>query len=131
MFFLLEYFKSVAFWWMFLEGFCLHNQLVLKVFSADPTIEPYLFVGYGAWQTNALFTSCSSGVPLVHTLIWLAVVLYKKEGKVERCLGSYYLETEFWILDGPRLAQLTVSSSCDFYWSNRENCRSTPSSSAM
>ncbi|KAH7731619.1 pigment dispersing factor receptor c [Aphelenchoides avenae] len=96
MFFLLEYFKSVAFWWMFLEGFCLHNQLVLKVFNADPRIEPYLFVGYG--------------VPLVHTLIWLAVVLYKKEGKVERCLGSYYLETEFWILDGPRLAQLTVNT---------------------
>jgi len=29
---------------------------------------------------------------------------------VERCLGSYYLEPEFWILDGPRLLQLVINS---------------------
>jgi hypothetical protein len=50
MFFLLEYFKSVAFWWMFIEGFCLHNQLVLKVFNAEPKIKPYLLVGYGTFE---------------------------------------------------------------------------------
>jgi hypothetical protein len=95
MFFLLEYFKSVAFWWMFLEGFFLHNQLVLTVFNTDPKLMPYLLVGYG--------------VPLIHTCIWLIVILLKKRGKVERCLGSYYLEPEFWILDGPRMLQLVVS----------------------
>jgi hypothetical protein len=51
----------------------------------------------------------SQGVPLVHTSIWLAILLIKKEGKLERCLGSYYLEIEFWILDGPRMAQLIVN----------------------
>lgn len=29
---------------------------------------------------------------------------------MERCLGSYYLEPEFWILDGPRLLQLVVNT---------------------
>jgi hypothetical protein len=96
MFFLLEYFKSVAFWWMFLEGFFLHNQLVLTVFNTDPKLMPYLLVGYG--------------VPLIHTCIWLIVILLKKRGKVERCLGSYYLEPEFWILDGPRMLQLVVNT---------------------
>uniref|UniRef100_A0A914WE49 Calcitonin receptor-like protein 1 n=1 Tax=Plectus sambesii TaxID=2011161 RepID=A0A914WE49_9BILA len=97
MFFLLEYFKTVAFAWMFLEGFHLHNQLVLTVFSSEPKIFNYMIAGYG--------------IPLVHTVIWLAVVIFKKGGfgKVERCLGSYYLEPEFWILDGPRMAELVVN----------------------
>lgn len=33
----------------------------------------------------------------------------KKQGKVDRCLGSYYLEPEFWLLDGPRMFELVVS----------------------
>ncbi|CAD6188331.1 unnamed protein product [Caenorhabditis auriculariae] len=95
MFFLLEYFKTVAFGWMFLEGFYLHNQLVLTVFNSEPRLTPYLLAGYG--------------IPGIHTLFWLLVVLLKKEFKVERCLGSYYLEPEFWILDGPRMAELVVN----------------------
>ncbi|XGW13915.1 hypothetical protein V3C99_000306 [Haemonchus contortus] len=95
MYFLLEYFKTVAFGWMFLEGFYLHNQLVLTVFNSEPRLTPYLIAGYG--------------IPLLHTLIWLFVVLIKKDFKVERCLGSYYLEPEFWILDGPRMAELVVN----------------------
>jgi hypothetical protein len=46
-YFLLEYFKTVAFWWMFLEGFYLHNQLVLAVFNREPKLFPYLVAGYG------------------------------------------------------------------------------------
>ncbi|EYC09318.1 hypothetical protein Y032_0061g3277 [Ancylostoma ceylanicum] len=95
MYFLLEYFKTVAFGWMFLEGFYLHNQLVLTVFNSEPRLTPYLIAGYG--------------IPGLHTLIWLFVVLVKKDFKVERCLGSYYLEPEFWILDGPRMAELVVN----------------------
>nr|CAD2128567.1 unnamed protein product [Meloidogyne enterolobii] len=96
MFFLLEYFKSVAFWWMFLEGLFLHNQLVLAVFNTTPHLWPYLLTGYG--------------VPFIHTLGWLIILFIKKNGKLERCLGSYYLEVEFWILDGPRLAQLVINT---------------------
>uniref|UniRef100_A0A7E4VM05 Calcitonin receptor-like protein 1 n=1 Tax=Panagrellus redivivus TaxID=6233 RepID=A0A7E4VM05_PANRE len=96
MFFALEYFKSVAFWWMFLEGFYLHNQLVLTVFNTDPKLTPYLLMGYG--------------IPMIHTLLWLLVIYIKKGGTVDRCLGSYYLEPEFWILDGPRLIQLVVNA---------------------
>ncbi|VDO98603.1 unnamed protein product [Heligmosomoides polygyrus] len=95
MYFLLEYFKTVAFGWMFLEGFYLHNQLVITVFNSEPRLTPYLIAGYG--------------IPLLHTLIWLFVVMVKKDFKVERCLGSYYLEPEFWILDGPRMAELVVN----------------------
>lgn len=47
MFFMLEYFKTVAFCWMFLEGFYLHNQLVFTVFEAEPHLTPYLMAGYG------------------------------------------------------------------------------------
>ncbi|CAJ0581104.1 unnamed protein product, partial [Mesorhabditis spiculigera] len=95
MYFLLEYFKTVAFEWMFLQGFYLHNQLVLTVFSAEPQLKPYFLAGYG--------------IPLFHTAAWLIAVLYKKDFKVERCLGSYYLEPEFWILDGPRMLQLVIN----------------------
>uniref|UniRef100_A0A915BJB7 Calcitonin receptor n=1 Tax=Parascaris univalens TaxID=6257 RepID=A0A915BJB7_PARUN len=95
MFFLLEYFKTVAFGWMFLEGFYLHNQLVFTVFNSEPRLTPYLIVGYG--------------FSLAHTFVWLGVILYKKQGKVERCLGSYYLEPEFWILDGPRMLELVIN----------------------
>ncbi|KJH41355.1 hormone receptor domain protein [Dictyocaulus viviparus] len=73
MYSLLEYFKTVAFGWMFLEGLHLHNQLVLTVFNSEPRLTRYLLAGY------------------------------------ERCLGSYYLEPEFWILDGPRMAELVVN----------------------
>ena len=113
MFFLLEYFKSVAFWWMFLEGFFLHNQLVLTVFNTDPKLMPYLLVGYGKLinQASKFYLFIALGVPLIHTCIWLLIILLKKRGKVERCLGSYYLEPEFWILDGPRMLQLVVSFS--------------------
>ena len=47
MFFLLEYFKTVAFGWMFLEGFYLHNQLVLTVFNSEPRLSNYCLAGYG------------------------------------------------------------------------------------
>lgn len=47
MYFLLEYFKTVAFGWMFLEGFYLHNQLVITVFNSEPRLTPYLIAGYG------------------------------------------------------------------------------------
>ncbi|KAL3079030.1 hypothetical protein niasHS_014812 [Heterodera schachtii] len=96
MFFLLEYFKSVAFWWMFLEGLYLHNLLVFAFFNKTPKLWPYLITAYG--------------VPLAHTFCWLIVLLVKKHGQLERCLGSYYLETEFWILDGPRLLQLVLNA---------------------
>ncbi|VDM93173.1 unnamed protein product, partial [Onchocerca ochengi] len=95
MFFMLEYFKTVAFCWMFIEGFYLHNKLVLTVFATDLRIKPYLMVGYG--------------IPLAQTFIWLSVIVLKKQGKIDRCLGSYYLETEFWILDGPRMIELVVN----------------------
>uniref|UniRef100_A0A915Q6J1 Calcitonin receptor n=1 Tax=Setaria digitata TaxID=48799 RepID=A0A915Q6J1_9BILA len=95
MFFMLEYFKTVAFCWMFLEGFYLHNKLVFTVFATELRLRPYLIAGYG--------------LPLAQTFVWLAVILMKKQGKVDRCLGSYYLEPEFWLLDGPRMLELVVN----------------------
>ncbi|GMR42224.1 hypothetical protein PMAYCL1PPCAC_12419, partial [Pristionchus mayeri] len=94
MFFLLEYFKTVAFGWSFLEGFYLHNQLVLTVFASEPKLMPYLIAGYG--------------IPLVHASCWLLYMFFKN-GKLEKCLGSYYLEMEFWILDGPRMGELLIN----------------------
>uniref|UniRef100_A0AAF5PS89 Uncharacterized protein n=2 Tax=Wuchereria bancrofti TaxID=6293 RepID=A0AAF5PS89_WUCBA len=95
MFFMLEYFKTVAFCWMFLEGFYLHNKLVFTVFAAEVRLRRYLITGYG--------------FPLVQTFLWLAVILMKKQGKMDRCLGSYYLEPEFWLLDGPRMFELVIN----------------------
>uniref|UniRef100_A0A1I7S9I5 G_PROTEIN_RECEP_F2_4 domain-containing protein n=1 Tax=Bursaphelenchus xylophilus TaxID=6326 RepID=A0A1I7S9I5_BURXY len=95
-YFLLEYFKTVGFWWMFLEGFYLHNQLVFTVFNTEPKLLPYLVAGYG--------------IPFLHTMLWLAVIVVRKQGKVERCLGNYYLEPDFWILDGPRMIQLVINT---------------------
>ncbi|VDP21968.1 unnamed protein product [Onchocerca flexuosa] len=54
MFFMLEYFKTVAFCWMFIEGFYLHNKLVLTVFATDLRIKPYLMVGYGKMLQSKL-----------------------------------------------------------------------------
>lgn len=34
---------------MFLEGFCLHNQLVLTVLNSEPKLLPYLLTGYGMY----------------------------------------------------------------------------------
>lgn len=95
MFFMLEYFKTVAFCWMFLEGFYLHNKLVFTVFASEVRLRRYLITGYG--------------FPLVQTFLWLAVILMKKQGKMDRCLGSYYLEPEFWLLDGPRMFELVIN----------------------
>uniref|UniRef100_A0A8R1HYR7 G_PROTEIN_RECEP_F2_4 domain-containing protein n=1 Tax=Caenorhabditis japonica TaxID=281687 RepID=A0A8R1HYR7_CAEJA len=95
MFFFLEYFKTVTFCWMFLEGIYLNNQIVFGFFNSEPKLLPYFLAGYG--------------IPLIHTMLWLFVVLVKKDFKVERCLGSYYLEPEFWILDGPRMAELVIN----------------------
>uniref|UniRef100_A0A0N5A4X6 PDF receptor n=1 Tax=Parastrongyloides trichosuri TaxID=131310 RepID=A0A0N5A4X6_PARTI len=96
MYILLEYFKSVGFCWSFLEGFYLHNQLVFAMVDRDPKLPRYILAGFGG--------------PVIHTLIWLVVVIRKSEGKVQRCLGNYYLMPEFWILDGVRLCQLIVNT---------------------
>ncbi|CAI5446487.1 unnamed protein product [Caenorhabditis angaria] len=95
MYFLLEYFKTVTFCWMFLEGIYLNKTIVFGVFNSEPKLSPYLLAGYG--------------IPLLHTVLWLVAVYIKKDYKVERCLGSYYLEPEFWILDGPRMAELVIN----------------------
>ncbi|CEF66741.1 PDF receptor [Strongyloides ratti] len=89
MYILLEYFKSVGFSWSFLEGFYLHNQLVFAMVDRDPKLPRYILAGFGA--------------PVIHTLIWLIIVIKKSDGKVKRCLGNYYLMPEFWILDGVRV----------------------------
>lgn len=66
-YFALEYFKTVTFAWMFIEGFYLHNTVVVTVFSEEPKLWRYLVAGWG--------------IPLTHTAIWLmAVVLLS--GKV-------------------------------------------------
>ncbi|PAV58346.1 hypothetical protein WR25_14732 [Diploscapter pachys] len=95
MYLLLEYFKTVSFMWMFLEGFNLHNLVVLSVFNADPQLMPYVIVGYG--------------VPCLNVIIWLLFMLWRKGWKIERCLGPYYLEAEFWILNGPRMVEWFLS----------------------
>jgi hypothetical protein len=91
MYFLLEYFKSMALWWMFLEGLYLHNQLALDrtVFDTDPRLWPYLLAGYGMPLTIKLKIEkyFYLGIPLVHTFVWLIIIFVKKQGKVERCLG--------------------------------------------
>ncbi|MCP9258819.1 Calcitonin receptor-like protein 1 [Dirofilaria immitis] len=70
------------------------------VFAAELRLRRYLTVGYVELLT---------GLPLVQTFLWLTVILMKKQGKVDRCLGSYYLEPEFWLLDGPRMLELVVN----------------------
>ncbi|KAJ1363792.1 Calcitonin receptor-like protein 1 [Parelaphostrongylus tenuis] len=74
MYSLLEYFKTVAFGWMFLEGLHLHNQLVLTVFNSEPRLTRYLIAGYGGTM-----------------------------------FGFLLFGAEFWILDGPRMAELVVN----------------------
>lgn len=70
MYFLLEYFKTMAFMWMFLEGFVLHNQLVLTVFKSDPSIKPYAFAGYGI-SAIIFFISVIQGFLLsIHCFGW-------------------------------------------------------------
>uniref|UniRef100_A0A5S6QQC2 Calcitonin receptor-like protein 1 n=1 Tax=Trichuris muris TaxID=70415 RepID=A0A5S6QQC2_TRIMR len=92
----LEYGKNVAFMWMFIEGFYLHNFVVVMVFDGEPKKWKYMLAGWG--------------IPLFHMCIWLVVLLIKHSGAtVEKCLGNYYLEPEFWILDGVRLLQLVVN----------------------
>ncbi|CDW58802.1 pigment dispersing factor receptor c, partial [Trichuris trichiura] len=97
----LEYGKDVAFMWMFIEGFYLHNIVVVTVFDGEPKKWKYMLAGWG--------------IPFFHICIWLIVLLTKRSGApVEKCLGNYYLEPEFWILDGVRLLQLVGTVKVNF-----------------
>ncbi|KRY57852.1 Calcitonin receptor-like protein 1 [Trichinella britovi] len=92
----LEYGKTVAFAWMFIEGFYLHNIVVVTVFEGEPKMLKYIIAGWG--------------IPLIHVSVWLIVVIVKNAyRKTNRCLGNYYLEPEFWIMDGVRLSELLIN----------------------
>ncbi|VDO99020.1 unnamed protein product [Soboliphyme baturini] len=68
---LLEYGKTVAFAWMFIEGFYLHNLVVVQVFEGKPKLWKYLIIGWG--------------IPIFHVLIWLTVIVAKRgAANVER-----------------------------------------------
>lgn len=89
---LLEYTKTVCFMWMFIEGFYLHNMIVVSVFSGNPNYLFYYFLGWGS--------------PLLSTGIWVIVMLHLNKS---RCWFSYYFLPSIWIMDGQRLAVIVIN----------------------
>ena len=55
-----EYTKTVMFMWMFIEGFYLHNMLVVSVFSSRPNYIMFYLAGWGEWLTMLIAHSRSS-----------------------------------------------------------------------
>lgn len=89
---LLEYTKTVCFMWMFIEGFYLHNMIVVSVFSGNPNYFLYYLLGWGS--------------PLLSTGIWVVVMIYLNKS---RCWFSYYFLPSIWIMDGQRLAVIVIN----------------------
>ncbi|XP_052826307.1 PDF receptor isoform X2 [Octopus bimaculoides] len=89
---LLEYSKTVCFMWMFLEGFYLHNMIVVSVFSGNPNYKLYYLLGWGS--------------PIVSTGVWATVMIFYSESS---CWLSYYFFPYIWIMDGQRLAVIVIN----------------------
>ncbi|GAB1603410.1 PDF receptor-like [Argonauta hians] len=89
---LLEYTKTVSFMWMFLEGFYLHNMIVVSVFSGNPKYKIYYLLGWGS--------------PLISTGIWAAVMVLYSES---RCWLTYEFSPYMWIMNGQRLAVILTN----------------------
>lgn len=94
-YFLLEYAKTAMFMWMFIEGLYLHNVVSVTVFHAKFPLRMYAVIGWGG--------------PIVMTLIW-AVVTAVYVGQPGECWWGYNLTPYYWILEGPRLTVILVST---------------------
>ncbi|ESO82489.1 hypothetical protein LOTGIDRAFT_134519, partial [Lottia gigantea] len=91
---LIEYTKTVKFMWMFIEGFYLHNLIVVSVFTGRPSYPLYYFLGWG--------------VPMVLTIAWyIHYVLFFFS--IYRCWYAYYNMPIIWIIEAPRVAVILVN----------------------
>ena len=53
-----EYTRTVMFMWMFIEGFYLHNIIVVTVFSCEPNYLCYYALGWGKSPDVIALSSC-------------------------------------------------------------------------
>nr|AWT50663.1 neuropeptide receptor [Diaphorina citri] len=90
---LLEYARTASFMWMFIEGFYLNNMVTVTVFQDKSYYCIYKVVGWG--------------IPLIMTGLWALVTAYYM--REERCWWGYNLTSFFWILEGPRLAAVSLN----------------------
>lgn len=116
---------------MFIEGFYLHNTVVVAVFQEAPKLWKYLLIGWGKIILKALSAlslhvdGSRSPIDTCHDMaggfgteardrtVRTSPVLLEQRVKTGsfpfRCLGLYYLHPEFWIMDAIRLSELVVS----------------------
>jgi len=59
---LVEYTKTVMFMWMFIEGYYLHNIVVVTVFPFDLNYTAYYVVGWGQRHCLSVCLSLVGGV---------------------------------------------------------------------
>lgn len=81
------------FLWMFIEGLYLHNVVTGNVFHGRFPHRTYAVLGWGS--------------PILLTTVW-AVVTALKKGH-QKCWWGYNLTAYYWILEGPRVAVISVS----------------------
>lgn len=90
---LLEYARTASFMWMFIEGFYLNKMVTVTVFQDKSYYCMYKMIGWG--------------IPLLMTALWAVVTAYYM--REERCWWGYNLTAFFWILEGPRLAAVSLN----------------------
>ncbi|KAK6629841.1 hypothetical protein RUM43_003661 [Polyplax serrata] len=90
---LLEYARTAMFMWMFVEGLYLHNMITVTVFHKEQSYYTmYSIIGWGS--------------PVAITAAWALVTA--THYTTSKCWWGYNLTGYFWILEGPRLAVVTV-----------------------
>ncbi|XP_076033615.1 PDF receptor-like isoform X2 [Oratosquilla oratoria] len=90
---LLEYARTAMFMWMFIEGLYLHNKITVTVFQHKFYYSVYHMVGWG--------------IPIPLTAGWAGATA--KHYSVTSCWWGYNFTRYFWILEGPRLAVISLN----------------------
>lgn len=93
---LLEYARTAMFMWMFIEGLYLHNMVTVAVFQGS---FPLVFFSLLGW-----------GVPVLMTTVWVHCTALFMDTRPGECMWNYNLTPYYWILEGPRLTVILVSS---------------------
>ncbi|XP_075991193.1 PDF receptor-like [Anticarsia gemmatalis] len=96
MYIILEYFITVMFMWMLNEGYYLHTLVTSNVLRGS---NPYKFFLLLGWCAPVLITSAWATLAGIH---------YAQDTSLG-CWYGYNFLTYFWVLEGPRLAVITIN----------------------
>ena len=87
-----------------------HQHTCYYIIFVQPDTQVHIAADTGLGKSENLHISVFSVMPIPLTIAWLVTKMYEQEADSKYCGQGYTFLSSYWILEGPRIAAVMVSS---------------------